>query len=102
MSRKISDVGGWHASCVLLRRAVRPLGTWLDVFFVSTFALDFFFFFSAQANEGIELLREKVDTLIVIANDKLLQVRFIQRSVQVYTCTCRYGGAYHSAVYVRR
>ena len=29
-----------------------------------------------QANEGIELLREKVDTLIVIANDKLLQVRY--------------------------
>lgn len=26
-----------------------------------------------QANEAIELLREKVDTLIVIANDKLLQ-----------------------------
>ncbi|CAM9971360.1 unnamed protein product [Hapterophycus canaliculatus] len=29
---------------------------------------------SQQANEGIELLKEKVDTLIVIANDKLLQV----------------------------
>ncbi|CBN79234.1 conserved unknown protein [Ectocarpus siliculosus] len=28
----------------------------------------------SQANEGIELLREKVDTLIVIANDKLLQI----------------------------
>lgn len=28
-----------------------------------------------QANEAIELLREKVDTLIVIANDKLLQVK---------------------------
>ncbi|CAM9494488.1 unnamed protein product, partial [Ectocarpus sp. 6 AP-2014] len=30
----------------------------------------------SQANEGIELLREKVDTLIVIANDKLLQARW--------------------------
>ncbi|CAM9721790.1 unnamed protein product [Sphacelaria rigidula] len=29
----------------------------------------------SQANEAIELLREKVDTLIVIANDKLLQAR---------------------------
>ncbi|CAM9627506.1 unnamed protein product [Pylaiella littoralis] len=28
----------------------------------------------SQANEGIELLRENVDTLIVIANDKLLQI----------------------------
>eukprot|EP00903_Cladosiphon_okamuranus_P008332 g8015.t1 len=28
----------------------------------------------SQANEGIELLREKVDTLITIANDKLLQI----------------------------
>eukprot|EP00904_Undaria_pinnatifida_P006987 jgi/Undpi1/3418/HiC_scaffold_16.g06791.m1 len=28
----------------------------------------------SQANEAIELLREKVDTLIVIANDKLLQI----------------------------
>lgn len=28
-----------------------------------------------QANQGIEILKEKVDTLIVIANDKLLQVR---------------------------
>ncbi|CAM9777000.1 unnamed protein product [Ascophyllum nodosum] len=28
----------------------------------------------SQANEAIELLREKVDTLIVIANDRLLQI----------------------------
>lgn len=31
-----------------------------------------------QANEAIELLREKVDTLIVIANDKLLQVSWYE------------------------
>lgn len=30
---------------------------------------------SGQANEAIEHLKEKVDTLIVIANDKLLKVR---------------------------
>ncbi|CAM9610666.1 unnamed protein product [Ectocarpus sp. 8 AP-2014] len=35
----------------------------------------------SQANEGIELLKEKVDTLIVIANDKLLQARWGCRSL---------------------
>ena len=34
-----------------------------------------------QANEAIELLREKVDTLIVIANDKLLQVYTTQQKL---------------------